>query len=84
MEELLLQLKKDIIEGLNLAEVKVEDIGDDAPLFEGGLELDSLDALELVFLIDKKYNVKVTSQEDAMQIFISVRTIAEFIMANRK
>lgn len=84
MDELLLQLKKDIIQGLNLIDIKVEDIGDDTPLFKGGLELDSLDALELVFLIYKKYNVKVTNQEDAMQIFISVRTIANFIMANRK
>lgn len=84
LEELIPQLKRDIIEGLNLVDVKEENIGDDMSLFEGGLELDSLDALELVFMIDKKYNVKVTDQEEAIQIFVSVRTIAEFIIRKRE
>lgn len=53
MEELVLKLKKEIIEVLNLEEVKPEDIDNDAPLFGDGLGLDSIDALELIVLIEK-------------------------------
>ena len=55
MEELILQLKKEIIEVLNLEEVKPEDIDNDASLFGEGLGLDSIDALELIVLIEKNY-----------------------------
>ena len=59
MEELILQLKKEIIEVLNLEEVKPEDIDNDASLFGEGLGLDSIDALELIVLIEKNYGIKL-------------------------
>lgn len=83
MEELIYKLKQQIIEVLNL-DVTPEEIVDDAPLFGHGLGLDSIDAIELIVLLDKKYNIKVTQQENARKIFISVRTMAEFIQENRK
>ena len=59
MEELILELKKEIIEVLNLEDMKPEDIDNDAPLFGEGLGLDSIDALELIVMIEKKYGIKL-------------------------
>ena len=53
MEELKRQLKQQIIEALNLEDMKPEDIEDTAPLFGEGLGLDSIDALELIMIMDK-------------------------------
>lgn len=72
-------LKAQIIEQLNLQEVKPEDIGDDAPLFKDGLGLDSIDALELIVLLQQHYGIRVANPEDGPRIFQSVRTIAQFI-----
>lgn len=72
-------LKTQIIEQLNLQEVKPEDIGDDAPLFKDGLGLDSIDALELIVLLQQHYGIRVANPEDGPRIFQSVRTIAQFI-----
>lgn len=72
-------LKEQIIEQLNLQDVKPEEIGDDQPLFGDGLGLDSIDALELIVLLQQKYKVKLSNAEDGPKIFRSVRTIAEFI-----
>lgn len=58
MEELVLELKKEIIEALNLEDITPEDIDADAPLFGSGLGLDSIDALELIVLMEKKYGIK--------------------------
>ncbi|HEY0273378.1 MAG TPA: phosphopantetheine-binding protein [Chitinophaga sp.] len=79
MEQLIADLKAQIIEQLNLQEVKPEDIGDDAPLFKEGLGLDSIDALELIVLLQQHYGIRVANPEDGPRIFQSVRTIAEFI-----
>ena len=60
MEELILKLKKEIIEVLNLEDIKPEDIDENAPLFGGeGLGLDSIDALELIVLMEKNYGIKL-------------------------
>ena len=59
MEELILELKQAIIEALNLEDVKPADIDDDAPLFGDGLGLDSIDALELIVLMEKRYGIKL-------------------------
>lgn len=77
-------LKKQIIEALNLKHLKPGDIGDDQPLFVEGLGLDSIDALELIVLMQQKYNVKLENPQEGPKIFRSVRTMAEFIEANRK
>ncbi|PUZ30371.1 acyl carrier protein [Chitinophaga costaii] len=79
MEQLIADLKAQIIEQLNLQEVKPEDIGDDAPLFKEGLGLDSIDALELIVLLQQYYGIRIANPDDGPRIFTSVRTIAEFI-----
>ncbi|MFZ6011541.1 MAG: phosphopantetheine-binding protein [Bacteroidota bacterium] len=84
MEQLMANLKRQIIEALNLKHLKPEDIGDDQPLFVEGLGLDSIDALELIVLLQQHYNIRITNPQDGPQIFRSVKTIAEFIQANQK
>ena len=79
MDKLIKDLKVQIIEQLNLQDLKPEDIGDDQPLFVEGLGLDSIDALELIVLLQKHYHIKLTKAEDGPKIFRTVRTIAEFI-----
>lgn len=84
MDQLKQDLKGQIIEALNLKHLKPEDIGDDQPLFVEGLGLDSIDALELIVLLQQKYNVKVENPQDGPKIFKSVSTIADYIKANQK
>jgi acyl carrier protein len=82
-EELILQLKKLIIERLKLEEVTPEDIGTDDPLFGEGLGLDSIDALELVLGLEKEYGVIIPDAEVGQRVFQSVRTIAQYVLENR-
>ncbi len=84
MEQLILELKKQIIEVLNLEDVKPEDIDSQAPLFGEGLGLDSIDALELIVLMEKNYGIKLSDPAQGKEIFKSVETMAEYIEANRK
>ena len=79
MDKLMSDLKTQIIAQLNLQDIKPEDIGDDQPLFVEGLGLDSIDALELIVLLQQHYNVKLSNAEDGPRVFRSVRTIAEYI-----
>jgi acyl carrier protein len=83
MEQLMANLKRQIIEALNLKHLKPEDIGDDQPLFVEGLGLDSIDALELIVLLQQQYQIKIANPQDGPKIFRSVKTIAEFIQANK-
>ena len=76
-------LKAQIVEQLNLQEVKPEEIGDDQPLFKDGLGLDSIDALELIVLLQQNYNIRIANPEQGPEIFRSVRSIAEFITAHQ-
>lgn len=84
MDALIEKLKTQIIEQLNLAEVKPEDIQPDAPLFGDGLGLDSIDALELIVLLEKHYGIKIQDPKDGKAIFQSVRTMADYIKAQGK
>ncbi|HEY0031067.1 MAG TPA: phosphopantetheine-binding protein [Bacteroidia bacterium] len=84
MDALIDQLKGEIIEQLNLEDLKKEDIDNDAPLFGSGLGLDSIDALELIVLLEKNHGIKIANPADGKKIFESVRTMAEFIQANKK
>jgi acyl carrier protein len=84
MEELIVELKKQIIEVLNLEDIKPEDIDNDAPLFGEGLGLDSIDALELIVLMEKNYGIKIKDPSAGKEIFKSVNTMAEYISKNRK
>lgn len=78
------QLKGEIIEQLNLEDVKKDDIKEDAPLFGEGLGLDSIDALELIVLLEKNYGIKVANPAEGKKIFQSVRTLANYIQDNKK
>ncbi|HEX8515863.1 MAG TPA: phosphopantetheine-binding protein [Bacteroidia bacterium] len=84
MDELIDKLKGEIIEQLNLEDVKKEDIDNDAPLFGEGLGLDSIDALELIVLLEKNYGIKVANPADGKKIFQSLRTMAQYIQDNKK
>ena len=83
MEEFVLELKKKIIEVLNLEDVQPEDIDNDAPLFGEGLGLDSIDALELIVMMEKNYGIKIKDPSAGKEIFKSINTMAEFVKANR-
>ena len=84
MEELIIELKEKIIEALNLEEMTPEEIEDDAPLFGEGLGLDSIDALELIVLLEKNYGIKLAHPAEGKAIFKSVATIADYVSKNRK
>jgi acyl carrier protein len=82
-EELMMDVKKLIIERLKLEEIAVKDIDTDAPLFGEGLGLDSIDALELVIGLEKEYGVSIPDAEVGREVFQSVRTIAQYIVDNQ-
>lgn len=83
MDELILKLKQQIIASLNLEDITPDDIDTDAPLFVDGLGLDSIDALELVILLEREYGIRMEDPKAHKEVFKSVRTLAEFIEANR-
>jgi len=81
-ENLKERLKLEIIEVLNLEEVEPSEIENDAPLFGSGLELDSIDSLELMVLLDRNYGLKIADAEQGQKVFHSINSIAEFIENN--
>lgn len=83
MNELKQQLKEQIIDALNLEEITPTDINNAAPLFGEGLGLDSIDALELVMMLDKNYGIKFADKQTSKQAFTSVDSLAEYVSAHR-
>ncbi len=83
MEALKQELKAKIIEALNLEDIAIEDINDNDPLFGDGLGLDSIDALELIVLLDKVYGIRLADPKQGKTIFESVETMAKYISENR-
>lgn len=85
MEKIITELKELIIETLALEDMGVEDIETEAPLFDDGLGLDSIDALELGVALKNKYQVSVKeeNEEDIKKYFYSVKSLAEFITSKR-
>ena len=79
MENLIKELKEEIIKTLNLEEVRPEDIDENAPLFGEGLGLDSIDALELIVLMEKNYGIKLQDPNQGKEIFKSIVTMAEYV-----
>lgn len=78
------EIKELIIKSLDLEDISVSDINDDAPLFEDGLGLDSIDALELGMALKKQYNIVMSDDKDEnSKYFYSVKTIADFIRSNK-
>lgn len=84
MQELIQNIKEQLIEVLNLEDISVEEIETDMALFgDDGLGLDSIDALEIILLLEKEYGIKLKDPAAAKPIFYSVNTLAEFIQGNR-
>lgn len=77
--ELKQQLKKQIIEFLNLTPLTPEEINDDTPLFGDGLGLDSIDSLELIVLLKREYGVVIQDPKEGRKILVNVSTIADYI-----
>ena len=83
MSELKQELKEKIIEQLNLEDVSVDEIADSDALFGDGLGLDSIDALELIVMLDKDYGIKLSDPKEGRKIFESVEVMAAYIAENR-
>ena len=83
MEELINTLKLQIIDALNLEGMTPDDIGNDDPLFGEGLGLDSIDALELIVILDKNYGIKLANPAEGKAVFKSVATIADYVSKHR-
>jgi acyl carrier protein len=78
------ELKNKIIKALNLEELTPADIKDDEPLFGTGLGLDSLDALDLVSMLEREYGILIQEMEVARQAFASYRTLEDFVHCHRQ
>ena len=75
-------LKKTLIEGLVLEDIDPSEIADDDPLFNEGLGLDSVDAIELVVILDNEYGIKFEDMEAARAVFESVQVLTDHINKN--
>ena len=82
-EELKQQLKKQIIEFLNLTSLKPEDIKDDELLFGEGLGLDSIDSLELIVLLKREYGIIIQDPKEGRKVLVDINTMVEYIEKNR-
>lgn len=78
-----LQLKQQIVEFLNLLNVKPEDIKDDEPLFGEGLGLDSIDSIELIVLLNREYGIVIEDPKEGRKILVNVNTMVDYIEKHR-
>ena len=83
MKELIEKLKGELIEELNLEEIEPSDIDDSAPLFGDGLGLDSIDALEIIVLLEREYNIKIKDRNQGKEVMLSIDSLAKFIESNK-
>jgi acyl carrier protein len=77
------QLKKQIVEFLNLINVKPEDIKDDEPLFGSGLGLDSIDSIELIVLLNREYGIDIKDPKEGRKVLVDINTMVDYIEKNR-
>ena len=84
MKELIKEVKEEIIKALNLEEMTPDDIDENEALFGDGVGLDSIDALELIVLLEKKYGIKLDNPAEGKKIFTNVAAIADYVSKNRK
>ena len=80
--ELRRKLKELLVSNLSLEDIKPEDIKDDAPLFNEGLGLDSLDAVEIVVILQRNFGLEIKNMEMGRKIFQSVNTLANYVYDN--
>jgi acyl carrier protein len=80
--ELKEQLKRQIIQFLNLTDLTPADISDNEPLFGEGLGLDSIDSLELIVLLKKEYGIDIKDPREGRKVLVDVATMADYIKAN--
>lgn len=81
-DELKRRLKVLLIEGLKLEDMRPEDIQDAEPIFVEGLGLDSIDALELVVLVEEQFGVSIPDEEIGKMAFASINALADFILTH--
>lgn len=84
LEQIRKSLKEMIVKDLSLEDIKPEDISDDETLFGEGLGLDSLDAVEIVVLLQRNFGMEVRDMEKSKEIFYSIDTLARYVYENRK
>ena len=77
------ELKENLIDWLQLMDKTADDVKDDEPLFKEGLGLDSLDAVEIVILMQRKYGIPQSEVENKREIFATFATLSDFIMTHR-
>jgi len=82
--ELKEQLKRQIIQFLNLTDLTPADIKDDEPLFGDGLGLDSIDSLELIVLLKKEYGIDIRDPREGRKVLVDVATMADYIAEHSK
>ena len=83
MSDLRLEVKQKLIAHLKLEDISTADIVDSAPLFDGWLGLDSIDALELAMILDKDYGIVVKDSKDGKTAFASIDSMVKFIETHR-
>jgi acyl carrier protein len=84
MEALLQELKKKIVEELDMKEITPDELADDTLFFDGGLGLDSVDLMVLVAVVDRDYGVEIFNRELGEKVFITLSTLAAYITKHRK
>lgn len=82
-EQLKQQLKEQIIQFLNLTNLKPEDIKDDEPLFGEGLGLDSIDSIELIVLLSREYGITIEDPKEGRKVLVDVNTMVDYISKHR-
>ena len=83
MNELIDELKGRIAESLKLEAEKLDSLDPTAPLFDEGLGLDSIDALELVVMLEKHYGIRITDMNEGREALASLEAMADFVTKNR-
>ena len=83
LPEIRKKLKELLVENLSLEDVSPEEIKDDEILFGEGLGLDSLDAVEIVVLLQRNFGLEVKDMKEGRKIFYSIDTLANYVYENR-